>query len=234
MESKYGLYLFILLLSTLVIMWGIDSGVKLLTPLSHPVVKNMRQVEWKTGDLLLWSYSLSLRTDVEKLLCGSQYTHSSIVFVDRSGVPWIWDTVARTGNRVKLLTEALKNSKYRCFYRPLSRGLNPVRFEKFIKLALHGTYSFGFWKGVMYKWTPYLTLPLSKASGFTAPRFCSELTAFTYEKMGVFDFDDCPNRRRHGHMMPGDFSEKAEAEHPLPFANNYCFGPEMQIENEEK
>ncbi len=234
MEPKYGVYVFILLLTSMVIVWGIDSGVKLLTPLSNGVVRKMEQVNWKTGDLLLWSYSLSVRTDIEKLLCGSQYTHSSIVFVDRSGVPWVWDTVAKTGNRVHRLSEALKTPKYRCFYRPLNVGLNPVRFERLIKLSLDGAYSYRFWKGVLYKWAPYLTLPVAKSDAFTASRFCSELTAFTYEKMGVMDFAHCPSLRRHGHMMPGDFSEVSEQDHPLPFVNNYSFGLEIQIENKEK
>jgi hypothetical protein len=227
MYDRNKVFAIVCILVCVIVAWSADAAQRLLQPLTCRFEQFFDECALQTGDLLLWSYMFHLRTDVEKLVCGSQYTHVSIVFVDKGGTPYAWETVGSSGNRLVRLEAELADPRYRCAVRRISRPLCPRRFEVFARMALGQAYSFGFWRGVLFKWAPYLTVPVPAKKHAQAPRFCSELAAFTYESMGVMDF--ALSGRTHAVMLPGDFSESGETCRPLPLVDGHVFGPEVRL-----
>ena len=212
------------LMGLVVLTWSAENTLAMLRPVKRVERAYFDNLRLKTGDLLLWSYKLHLRTDIEKLLCGSQYTHVSIVFMDRCGIPYAWETVGKTGNRLVRLEAELTDPRYQCVVRAINKEVDPRLFEAFVRTAYGGKYSFGFWQGLLYKWTPYLTPPVKNKEQMLAPRFCSELVSYTYERLGVMNFTSVG--QFHALMMPGDFSETGETCRPLPTTNGYSFATE--------
>jgi len=226
-QERCKVFLVICIVFALAITWSADSTWKLLRPVEKRQKQYFDRLQLKTGDILLWSYGLHMRTDIEKLFCGSQYTHVSIVFMDRDGVPYAWETSGKTGNRLVRLEAELADPRYRCVVRPINRAIGSKLFETFVRMAYGGSYSFGFWKGVLFKWAPYLTVPVTAKKHMQAPRFCSELAAYTYERLGVMNFG--LSERSHSQMLPGDFSEAGERCRPLPVSHGFTFGSEVRI-----
>ena len=179
-----------------------------------------------SGDLLLWSTTGTLHTDVEKLLCGSQYTHVALVFVDAAGCPFLWDCV-RAGHRTLPLIPYLQKTRHRqtCFWRRINKPVDSVRMEEFIRLNKDQQYSFNMWQGVARRWYGFLNLPHSTRQPLIHSRFCSQLVAETYVFLGVLDFswsDLSPQL-----ILPGDFA--AVQSDKLPYTHGYSLGCEIEL-----
>jgi hypothetical protein len=226
-DTQY-VYLVCALLYAVAVGWGATVAEEYLSPTESRRVALFPQVAFRTGDLLLWNSCFKLRTDLEKILCSSRFTHVSLVFVDRAGVPFVWETVGETGHRLCKLAPLLRDSgsHMQCVLRKISVPLDSRAFEALARISIGQPYSFGFWKGVVRRWFPYLELPVSDKPSLTMPRFCSELVADTYRRFGVLDFahrDTSPAL-----ILPDDFAECRSTR--LPWANGYSLGPEIQVE----
>jgi hypothetical protein len=179
----------------------------------------------RTGDLLLWNSCFKLRTDIEKILCSSKFTHVSIIFVDKAGEPFVWETIGETGHRMCRLGPLLRDSgaHMQCVLRKINKPLDPRAFEALVRMALGQPYSFGFWKGVVHRWG--VQLPVSDKPSLLVPRFCSELVAETYQRFGVLDFEH--HAKTPSLVLPGDFANDRDGE--MPWANGYALGPEIEL-----
>ena len=183
----------------------------------------LHSTKFCTGDILLWASLSKVRTDVEKLLSGSQYTHVSLVFVDKKGTPFVWESLVR-GHRVRTLADVLHEwaATDLCFLRKINKPLSGPAMERFIRANLDARYSFNMWRAVANRWCASLQLP-EWDSG--EARFCSQLVADTLEHLGALDFrcsHTCPRL-----LLPGDFSSQRST--ALPWAHGYAHGPEIQI-----
>lgn len=207
-----------------IVAWASQHTQKLLNPVKTLKTMYVDQARLKTGDMLLWSYSLSLRTDFEKLITGSQYTHVSIVFIDAVGTVYSWETVA-TGNRLVRLEVDLANPRYHCIWRPINREVNWQEFSNIVQECQGVPYSFNFWKGLLHRWAPHFTPQEEDDENPQTPRFCSELAAYTYERLGVMDFSTSP--LTHSVMLPRNFCY--DMDDSLPTTSWYSFGPEIRL-----
>lgn len=190
-----------------------------------PRVSHIGHTSFRTGDLLLWSTCFKLRTDIEKIICSSRFTHVSLVFVDAAGVPFVWETMGETGHRLCKLHPLLKGcgDRIQCVLRKINKPLDSKAFEALVRAALGKPYSFGFWKGVVHRWG--IQLPIEEKPSLSSPRFCSELVAETYQRFGVLDFSH--HFKTPTLVLPGDFSVQRDS--GLPWVNDYALGPEIEL-----
>lgn len=186
----------------------------------------------RTGDLLLWASLFKVRTDVEKVLCGSQYTHVSIVFVDRVGKPYVWESLV-SGHRVRPLAEVLYAWRHTdlCFLRKINKPLSGRDMELFIRDNLGARYSFDMWRAVFNRWCASLQLPeLQRQRGAgnrSRSRFCSQLVGDTLAHLGALDFNGSSTFPRSSLLLPGDFSSRRDR--ALPWRNSIAYGPEVHL-----
>lgn len=202
---------------------GTSCAYSWLTPPRAKLRATLQSTVFCSGDLLLWASLSKMRTDVEKLLSGSQYTHVSMVFVDRQGVPFVWESLV-TGHRVRRLETVLEKWQFTdlCFLRKINKPVNSVSFERFIRANLDTHYSFNMWRAVINRWCASLHLP-EWDSG--EARFCSQLVADTLASLGVLDFTCAPLQSNL--LLPGDFSSCRA--NRLPIVHGYAYGPEIQL-----
>jgi hypothetical protein len=191
--------------------------------------RGRHKVTWQdahvcTGDLLLFSSHPTLRTDVEKLLCGSQFTHVALIFVDAAGQPYVWECLL-SGHRMSPLATVLAKAAphQSIFWRRINRPLDGREFERFVRHNLAHPYSFNLWRGVVRRWCSSLYLPQAPASN---ARFCSQLVAETYECLGALDFTHSANLSPNL-VLPGDFG--AGRGFTLPWVNGYSLGGEVEL-----
>ena len=179
-----------------------------------------------SGDVLLWASLSKVRTDLEKLLSGSQYTHVSMVFVDRRGVPFVWESLV-SGPRVRRLDQVLAEWRLTdlCFLRKLNKPVNSVAMERFIRANLSTRYSFDMWRAVVQRWCATLQLPEWGGWDSGDARFCSQLVADTLEHLGALDLR-C-GAAQSNLLLPGDFAvARSDA---LPWTAGFALGPEIQL-----
>jgi hypothetical protein len=222
--DRQYIYIICAVLYSIAVSFGASAAEQWLTPPRASLKASVSRVPVRSGDVVLWSSQYKLRTDVEKLLCGSKFTHVALVFVDRAGVPWVWEAVL-TGHRVQKLATVLEKAAGResVYLRKLSIPLPAAAFERYIRDNLEKPYSFDLWRAVVARWCDSLHLP-SPATGGHA-RFCSQLVADTYQHLGVLDFRN--DFRDTAHILPGDFgSSRSDL---LPWTQGYGLGPEIQI-----
>lgn len=217
-------YLLCAILFSIAVSWSAQHTEMWLTrPLCKAHVPLLRG-NFRTGDLILFSSKPSVRTDVEKLVSGSQYTHVAMVFVDHASVPYLWECV-RTGHRVRPVTAQML-VKNRCYWRRISRPLDGGALEWFIVQNQQQPYSFNMWRGVLRRWCTSLNLPHSTASPLYQPRFCSQLVADTYVHFGVLDFATSDNLSPRM-VLPGDLSAKSKTQ--LPWQRGYSLSGEVEL-----
>jgi hypothetical protein len=164
-------------------------------------------------------------TDVEKLLCGSAYTHVGLIFVDAAAQPFVWDCT-RWGHRIRPLWVALRGGTV--MWRRLSKPVEGKALESFIVANINQPYSFNLWQGVARRWASWLHLPhlRSDASrGQVHSRFCSQLVAETLVHLGALDFSTS-NLSPHL-IMPGDFA--ASRVGVLPWADGFSLSGEVEL-----
>lgn len=209
-----------------------------LLPL-NPAKKRARLSSLKTGDLLLWSTLNDMDCDVQKFALNSAYTHVSIVFVDARGKVFTWEARPYRGVVLAPLQARIAESGT-CHVRQLllmhgsggssSSSLGtvcPLKMESIIRVARGQGYSGEFWRAVLNSWCAYyIHVPSSHltTNKLKAPRFCSQLVADTYARLGVVCYDhfDKPSCM----ALPAEFSELAEH---LPLVNGYSLGPELEV-----
>lgn len=202
---------------------GTSCVVHWLSPPRTRTRGTLESTTFRTGDILLWASLSKLRTDLEKLISGSQYTHVSVVFVDRANQPYVWESLV-SGHRVRALRDVLREWSHTdlCFLRKINMPLSGRQMETFIRANLQTRYSFNMWRAVVNRWCASLQLP-EWDSG--EARFCSQLVADTLEHLGALDFrcsHTCPRL-----LLPGDFSSQRSS--ALPWAPGIAYGPEIQI-----
>ena len=222
-QQQY-VYLLCAILFSIAVGWSAHHTEMWLT---RPTCKSrvlLNRANFRTGDLILFSSKPSVRTDVEKLLCGSQYTHVAMVFVDHAQVPYLWECV-RTGHRVRRVSAKML-VRDRCYWRRISRPLDSAALEWFILQNCDQPYSFNMWRGVVRRWCTSLNLPHSATSPLYQPRFCSQLVADTYAHFGALDFSTCDNLAPCM-VLPGDFSAAAQTQ--LPWQNGYSLSGELEL-----
>lgn len=177
-----------------------------------------------SGDLLLFSSHPTFRTDVEKLLCGSQFTHVALIFVDAGKQPFVWECLLSGHRLTALSTVMAKAANHQTiFWRRINRPLDGVQLETFIRQNLTHPYSFNLWRGVVRRWCSSLYLPDAPPS---TARFCSQLVAETYEFLGALDFTHSSNLSPNL-VLPGDFGVSRAC--TLPWVNRYCLGGEVEL-----
>lgn len=230
LEFKYVVLACALLYVTSV-RWGILCVEKCLIAPSIRRRASLHDTVFRSGDLLLWSNSSAAwYSDVAKLLCGSPYSHVSMVFVDAAGVPFVWESSNDTGHHViRLSTKLRKNPDAHCVLRKLNTPLDPARLEQFIRANTGNAYSFRVWTGVVNLWLARLQLPavaLGKRPGtLKSRRFCSQLVADTYEAMGVIHLRT--SEKMHSSLiMPSDFANPQDRV-SLSWVAPYALGPEI-------
>jgi hypothetical protein len=222
--DRQYIYIICAVLYSIAVSFGASAAEQWLTPPRASLKAVMHKVPTRSGDVILWSSQYKLRTDMEKLVCGSKFTHVGMVFMDRGGVPWVWEAVV-TGHRVQRLQTVLEKAAGReqVYLRKISIPLDSARLEAYIRSNIHNPYSFNMWRGVVLRWCESLHLPSMTKSG--GARFCSELVADTYQHMGVLDFRN--DLRDASYILPGDFgSSRSDL---LPWVAGYGLGPEIQL-----
>lgn len=211
-----------------------------LLPL-QPAKKRARLSSLQTGDLLLWSTLYDMDCDVQKFALNSAYTHVSIVFVDARGQVFTWEARPYRGIVLAPLQPRIVESGT-CHVRQLLRhgrsssssssGTTPVvcplKMESIIRACRGQGYSGEFWRAVLNYWCAYyIRVPFPSHPAINklkAPRFCSQLAADTYARLGVVCYDHF--EKPSSMALPAEFSELAEH---LPLVNGYSFGPEMEV-----
>ena len=228
---------YVLILCALLYVVAVRGGVScvekyLLNPSPRRRAR-FRDTVFCSGDLLLWStHSNVWYADLVKLVCGSPYTHVSVVFVDAAGVAFVWETNQDAGHRLKrlaaVLTEAPNST---CILRKLNRPVNSTLMKQFIRANLGNHYSFNVYSGVLMQWFTRLKLPAvsSTTTDDTVPaqRFCSQLVADTYEFLGVISlrFSD----KTHASLvLPSDFANPNDRS-VFHWLSSYALGPEIRL-----
>lgn len=117
---------------------------------------------FRSGDLILWSSDFKWYTDLEKIACGSRFTHVGIVFVDKAERVFLWESDARPGHALTPLLDILKKfkgSNCTAVLRKLNRPVDSEKFERFIVGNLNNGYSFKLWDAVVNRWLHRMHLP---------------------------------------------------------------------------
>lgn len=207
--------------------WAATHTEQWLRPAKVKEKVRVQDARFCTGDVLLFSSHPSLRQDVAKLMCGSQFTHVALVFVDRAGEPFVWECLC-SGHRVRRLHTVLTRASatHSCFWRRMNKPLDGRRFEQFMRLNLDQPYSFDIWRGVVRRWCSSLYLPRTPGQQLIHSRFCSQLVAETYAFLGVLDFTRSANLSPNL-VLPGDFATGKSAD--LPWVRGYCLGGEIEL-----
>lgn len=221
MDSHY-VWLVSALLYAVLLAWAASHTERYLHQPQARMRLHFRDAHLCSGDILLWSSSPSWVTDVEKLFCGSPYTHVGMVFVDAAAQPYVWDCT-RYGHRVRPLWVALNHSSV--MWRRLSRPVDGAALERFIVANLAQAYSFNLWQAVVTRWASWLHLPHSRPQTHVQSRFCSQLVAETYAALGVLDFT---TTHLSPHLlMPGDLAASRAA--VLPWVRGYSLSGEVEL-----
>lgn len=180
----------------------------------------------KTGDLLLFSTSYEMFTDVIKLVVGCDYVHVGIAFIDALGEPFVFEVCTNgRGNQMNSLRKRLSKKNENVIVRPLNRSLNGPQFEQLALTLLGCPYSYNIVPIILRSWLrPFMMLPTPKRNQLIEGRVCTQLVADVYEKLGVFDMNlcDCTSDM----MTPKDFSESGDR---LPVTSRYHFGREYKV-----
>jgi hypothetical protein len=185
---------------------------------------NWRDAHVCSGDVLLFSSTPSFVGDVEKLMCGSPYTHVALVFVDAAGEPFVWDCT-RFGHRVRPLSHAMHGNAGTVMWRRISKPVNSAAFETFIVQNMDEAYSFNLWQGVVRRWASWLHLPHTQPCRDQQSRFCSQLVAETLVYVGAMDF--CATTLAPLLVMPGDFAmSRVDV---LPWVHGYSLSGEVEL-----
>lgn len=221
-DSEYVI-LFCAVLYVLSVGVGASCAFTWLTPPRASLKATLQSTTFCSGDILLWASLSRVRTDLEKVLTGSQYTHVSLIFVDRGGVPFVWESLV-SGHRVRRLDKVLKEWRFTdlCFVRKVNKPVNSAALERFIRANLSTHYSFNMWRAVVNRWCASLQLP-EWDSG--EARFCSQLVADTLAHLQLLDFS--LTSLKPDLLLPGDFSVARSRR--LPWTLGYSYGPEIQL-----
>ena len=228
MHEKQYVYLLCAILYGVALSWSCSHAERWLrSPQCKPQPRlKLSDAHFCTGDVLLWSSPPTLRTDVEKLVCGSQHTHVALVFVDASGHAFAWECV-RSGHQVVRITPHFVQKHGTCFWRRISKPVDSAALERFILQNMHQPYSFDLWRGVVRRWCSTLYLPQSVESrAFAKPRFCSELVADSLVAVGALDFTLCTDLTPVT-VMPHDFSDSCTS--ALPWTHGFGLSGEVQL-----
>lgn len=200
------------------------------TYLAEPFVRRhvtLDKVALRSGDLLLWSNPCCWYTDIEKLMCGSPYTHVSMIVIHpRTHEPFVWESTARTGNRLIKLVDVLRD-KGLCVLRKLNVPVDEQRLHQFIKSNRGQRYSYNVWDGVVNRWFRMVRLPRLNVTRVRKRRFCSQLIADTYAHMGVIDLGRSDRQQSHL-VLPGDFC-LATDRHAFFWNKPYALGAETRL-----
>ncbi len=186
------------------------------------------ETQFRSGDVLVWSAPPSFDNDILKFLCQNKITHVGMVFVDRSGVPFTWESLY-TGHRVVPLLPLLQRRVehgHTCMLRKITCPVDSRSLERFIRANLNKPYSFTAWRGVVRRIFKVLHVPSPLSDTERDARYCSQLVAETLESLGVLDFRN--SAKPPSLVLPADFSE--EVTHKLPWVAPYCLGPSIKLE----
>jgi hypothetical protein len=108
------------------------------------------ETTFRSGDLILWSKCLKWYTDIEKIVCGSRYTHVTLVVVSSRGVPYGWETNVETGHQLKPLALLVaEKSDCVCVLRKLNRPVDESLLCAFVRDNIGNKYSYNVWDGVV-------------------------------------------------------------------------------------
>ena len=201
------------------------------------------ETTFRSGDLILWSKCLKWYTDIEKIVCGSRYTHVTLVLVSPRGVAYGWETNVETGHQLKPLVRLVaEKSDCVCVLRKLNRPVDESLLCDFVRDNIGNKYSYDVWDGVVNQLLSFIhkRKPESVAAGVThrlrpssaslvplKKRFCSQLVADTYMHLGVIDlFKSVKSKSKL--VLPGDFSV-ANDHGALHWVKPYALGPEIKI-----
>jgi len=208
--------------------------------LVQPVIKRKNKfakTTFRTGDLLLWSTSFKWYTDVQKIACASRFTHVGLVFVDRQGIPFLWESTTKNGQQMTRLDNVFEtyiNNHATCVLRKINFPLDSVAFESFVMANIGKGYSFRLWDGVVNRWLHRMHLPqlhYGKHKQQPPPdRFCSQLVADTYQHLNVIRLE-LSDKNNSQLVLPSDFSVNGQAENPhaLFWVTPYALGPEIKL-----
>lgn len=180
----------------------------------------------KTGDLLLFSTSYEMFTDVIKLAVGCPYVHVGIAFIDAAGEPYVFEVCTNgRGNQMNSLRSRLSKKNENVIVRPLNRRIDGQWFESVALTLLGCPYSYDIVPIMLRSWLrPVLLLPTPQRNKLKEGRVCTQLVADMYEKLGVFDMglSDCTSDM----FTPKDFSETGDR---LPVTSRYYFKQEFKL-----
>lgn len=196
---------------------------------------------FRTGDLILWSSDFKWYTDLEKIACGSRFTHVGIVFVDKAERVFLWESDAKPGHAITPLLDLLKKfetTNCTSVLRKLNHPLDSKKFEQYILNNLGNGYSFKLWDAVVNRWLHRMRLPCllvpetnTELSCLVKKRFCSELVADTYHHMGVINLS-LGEKSNAALILPGDFSIDGQSGicgELLYWVPPYALGPEIKL-----
>jgi len=192
------------------------------------------RTHFRSGDLLLWSTppGATWYNDIQKLLCGSPYTHASIVFVDAAHVPWAWESVPPTGHRLVRLRTLLADRP--CTLRKINTPLDSAALERFIRENIGSNYSYSMWEAVMHQWLPVGTAASASAARPAAAacqrrrrRFCSQLVVDTYDALGALSLA-LSAKADSALVLPADLAFPRDRA-VLHWLAPYALGPEIHV-----
>lgn len=199
--------------------------------LTAPVVyrhSRITETQFRSGDVLMWVAPSSFNDDFVKLVCQNKITHVGMVFVDKSGVPFTWESLY-TGHSVVPLLPCLTRRTAKghvCMLRKITRPLDSKLFEQFIRDNLNKPYSFTAWRAILRRVFKVLNVPAGFSDVEGEARYCSQLVAETFESLGVLDFRNCV--KPASLILPADFSEEVTQE--LPWVAPYSLGPPIRLD----
>ena len=172
----------------------------------------------RTGDLLLFSTSMCKTSDIQKLATASPFTHVGIAFVDRSGIPFVWESRVGSGYALNKLSSRLREPGEACMVRHLNKPVSPYALETIIRAELGTPYAFNFWRGLLSQWCSYVRVP---EAGDDVGKCCSNMVAYVYVRLRVMTI----RANQPGNsLMPGDF---AKPEQPGDMLYGYEFSPNL-------
>lgn len=168
----------------------------------------------------------SVASDLQKLATGTPFTHVGVAYRPSSGSqPMIWECTREEGCVLSSLARRVRSGKYRCVVRHINLPVDAGKLAAIIRSGMGAPYTHGHWRAVVMNACPARFPVPTRDKSMRIPRFCSDMAAETYAKLGVFDFSG-DDQRPPAAILPGDFAQET---HDIPVAAPYGFGPERML-----
>ena len=220
-KQRYQLLLVCAIIITALSMWAANR-----TLLTMPVKRKRKESRQnvRTGDVLLFSSHFDAIGDMIKMSTGCTFTHAALVFVDAFGEPFVFEVTPFKGCALTRLSDRLKKPGLLCVVRHLTPAIEGADMERVIKPLIGMSYDAALTTGLRAFLSTWGVSNI-KHDADKDKRFCSELVAYVYSKLGVLCFTKSW-RKDVSLIMPSDFTQEHQ---DLPLCPAFTLGPELHL-----